>query len=199
MGCVVDMEYILDGIPAQAPDVDTVPEELVGHSRFLFGLRQEASDNALNLARHAVRLRWPDAYLARMTLAGRRCELAHGALVNAYQALADATNEYERGLARALLLSGDGPGARALTAPLRLLDEGAAAEVANLRQACRRALTNVGEACNLRFETSAIFETNWPVRRSEVADPSVDPYRGETQPMGWKGLGPQPLLHVDAK
>lgn len=65
----------------------TVPEELVGHAQFLFGLRQEAGNNAANLARQAVRLQWSDAYLSKAALAGRRCELAHGALVNAFQAL----------------------------------------------------------------------------------------------------------------
>ena len=174
-----------------------MPEELVGHARFLFGLRQQAGDNAANLARHAVRLQWPDVYLAKATLAGRRCELAHGALVSAFQALADATREYERGFAMALLRSGDGAEARAMTAPVRLLDESAAVEVARLREACTQALANAADACNLPFQTSAIFNTTWPVRRSEVPDHYAD--RGEIRPMGWKGFGPQPLLHVDAK
>lgn len=92
IGCVAEMEHILDRMPPQEPDEMTVPEELVGRARFLFGLRQEAGDNAADLARHAVRLQWSDAYLSKATPAGRRCELAHGALVNAFQALADATS-----------------------------------------------------------------------------------------------------------
>ena len=95
-GCVNEMERILDRTPRQTSD-EQVPEELVGHAHFLFGLRREAADNALQLSRHAVRLRWPDGYLGKVTLAGRRCEVAHGALVTAFQALADATREYERG------------------------------------------------------------------------------------------------------
>src|SRR4051794_30852990 len=69
IGCVNEMERILDRLPAQDCDVE-VPEELVGHVRYLFGLRQEAADNAWQLSRHAVRLRWPDAYLGKATLAG---------------------------------------------------------------------------------------------------------------------------------
>lgn len=74
VGCVNEIERILDDVPAGAPG--NVPEELVGHARFLFGLRQEAKDNAAELSRHAVRLRLPDGYLAKATLARRRCELA---------------------------------------------------------------------------------------------------------------------------
>src|SRR6476620_295563 len=64
VGCVTEMEHILDRLPAHATDVD-VPEELVGHIRYLFALRREAADNAWELSRHTVRLRWPDGYLAR--------------------------------------------------------------------------------------------------------------------------------------
>lgn len=199
IGCVSEMERILNTTAAQAPGDAAVPEELVGHARFLFGLRQEAADDAADLSRHAVRLRWPDGYLAKTTLAGRRCELAHGALVNAFQALADATREYERGLATALLCSGDGAESRAMSMPVRLLDDSAALEVARLREVCALALTHAADACNLRFESSAVFDTKWPVRRSEVPEVGVDPYHGETRPLGWQGLGPQPLLHVDAK
>jgi hypothetical protein len=159
IGCVTDIEHILDRMPPQETGELTIPEELAGHARFLYGLRQEAGDNAINLSRHAVRLQWSDAYLSKATLAGRRCELAHGALVVAFQAMADATREYERGLSIALLRSGDGPEARAMTAPVRLLDESAAVEVARLREVCGRALVNA--ACHLRFETSAVFDTKW--------------------------------------
>jgi hypothetical protein len=119
--------------------------------------------------------------------------------VNAFQALSDATREYERGLSMALLRSGDGPQARAMTAPVRLLDESAAVEVARLREVCGRALVNAADACRLPFESSATFDTKWPVRRSEVPGEHEDPYRGEHRPMGWQGFGPQPMLHVDAK
>src|SRR4051812_42273198 len=83
IGCVNEMERILDGTPPQASDAE-IPEELVGHARYLFGLRQEAADNAARLSRHAVRLRWPDGYLGKATLAGKRCEVAHGALIRAF-------------------------------------------------------------------------------------------------------------------
>lgn len=198
VGCVTDMERILDQPPAQATDSD-VPEELVGHSRYLFGLRQEAADNAWQLSRHAVRLRWPDGYTTRATLASNRCAVAHGALVTAFQAMADATREYERGLAAALLHCGDGPDARSLSMPLRLLDEPSAAEVARLREVCERALTHAADACNLRVGSHTTFDTIWPVRRSEAVAAGPDPYRGEVKPMLWTGLGPQPLLHVDAR
>lgn len=199
IGCVIEMEHILDRMPPQQADDQTVPEELAGHVRFLFGLRQEAGDNAADLARHAVRLQWSDAYLSKATLAGRRCELAHGALVNAFQALADAAREYERGLPMALLRSGDGPKSRPLIAPVRLLDESAAVEVARLREVCGQALVKAADACRLPFETSGTFDTKWPVRRSEVPEDQTVHYGGEPRPMGWHGLGPQPMLHVDAK
>ncbi len=146
IGCVSEMERILDTTAVQAPGVAAVPEELVGNARYLVGLRQEAADHAADLSRHAVRLRWPDGYLAKTTLAGRRCELAHGALVNAFQALADATREYERGLATALLFSGDGAEARTMSMPVRLLDDSAALEVARLREVCAQALTHATTA-----------------------------------------------------
>jgi len=197
IGCVTEIEFILDELPPQLPEDLTVPEELEGHVRYLFGLRREAADNAANLARHRVRLQWSDVYLSKATLAGRRCELAHGALVNAFQAMSDAAKEYERGLPMALLRSGDG--AQALTAPVRLLNESAAVEVARLREACASALVTAADACRLRFESSVTFETKWPVRRSEVVKRHGDPYRGELRPIGWNGLGRQPMFHVDAK
>lgn len=197
--CVAEIEHILDRMPAQAPDEGVVPEALVGHVRYLYGLRQEAQDNAFNLARHAVRLQWPDAYVSKAATAARRCEVAHGALVTAFRALADAAREYERGVPMGLVKSGDGPEARSLTAPVRLLGEESATEVAELREVSREALTTAAEACGPRFETSALFETKWPVRRSEIPDEQADLYRGEVRPMGWSGLGSQPLLHVDAK
>jgi hypothetical protein len=49
-----------------------VPEALAAHVHFLYGLRREAIDNAIHLSGHAVRLRWPDGYLSKVTLAGRR-------------------------------------------------------------------------------------------------------------------------------
>lgn len=198
VGCVTEMERILDLLPAQTAE-GTVPEELVGHTRYLFGLRREAEDNARELSRHAVRLHWPDAYLSRTTLAGKRCALAHGALVTAFQALADASREYERGLATALRWSGDGAQARAPSMPLRMLDESSAAEVVRLRGVCERALTQAADACNLRVRSLTVFDTTWPSRRSEVTRHETDPYQGEIGPMRWTGFGPQPLLHVDAR
>ncbi|MBY9074232.1 hypothetical protein K1X13_05290 [Nocardioides sp. WL0053] len=198
IGCVNEMERILDGAPPQSSGAE-IPEELVGHARYLFGLRQEAADNATRLSRHAVRLRWPDGYLGKATLAGKRCEVAHGALIRAFQALGDATREYERGITSALLQCGDGPGARAPSNPVRLLNEPAAEEVARLREVCEEALTHTADACNLRFYSHAVFDTKWPVRRSEIMELGTDPYKGEVKPMRWTGFGPQPLLHVDAR
>ncbi len=192
------MEQILDELPPSKWAGD-VPEELVGHVRYLNGLRVEASDNAVRLSSHAVRLRWPDGYLSRMTLAGKRCELAHGALVTAFRTLADAAREYERGLAAALQACGDGPEGRALTMPVRLLDEVAAEEVARLRDSCDAALAHTAAATGLRNEAFLLLEATWPVRRSDAANLAPDPYRGEIGPMGWRGFGSQPLLHVDAR
>ena len=193
-GCVAEIEHMLDRMPAQAPDEVVVPEELVGHVRYLYGLRQEAQDNAFDLVRHAVRLQWPDSYVSKATTAARRCEVAHGALVIAFRALADAAREYERGLPMALVKSGDGPEARGLTAPVRLLGEESATEVARLREVSRGALTTAAEACGLRFETSALFDTKWPVRRSEIPDEHTDLFRGEIRPWGGTALARNPCF-----
>lgn len=198
VGCVTDMELLLDSLPASA-STDEVPEELVGHARYLFGLRQEAGDNAARLSRHAVQLRWPDGYLGKATLAGARCQLVHGALIQAFESLASATREYERGLAAALLVSGDGASSRAPAMPVRLLDEASSAEVARLRQISERALTHAADACLLKVSSHTVFDTRWPIRRSEIKIGDADPYKGEIKPMGWTGLGPQPLLHIDAR
>lgn len=197
-GCVAELEQILDVLPASRR-VGEVPEELVGHVHYLHSLRVEASDNVVRLSSHAVRLRWPDGYLSRATLAGKRCELAHGALVTAFRTLADSAREYERGLAAALQTCGDGPKLRAPTMPVRLLDEAAAEEVARLRETCDEALAHTAAATALRNEAFLLLEATWPVRRSETVALAADPYRGEIRPMGWQGFGAQPLLHVDAR
>lgn len=176
-----------------------IPEALVGHERYLFGIRREASDAVAKLSAHAVRLRWSDAYLSKPSLTQRRCELAHGALVTAYQALATAAKEYERGLTMALVRCGDGPTARSKTLPVRLLDEAAAVELARLRDVCESALLNVREACCLQSVARALLEVRWPVRRSEVGKSGLHLYGTEPRPIGWEGFGQQPLLHVDAK
>ncbi len=198
VGCVNEMEWILDGMPTTASNAD-VPEELVGHARYLYGLRQEARDNVARLSRHTAQLRWPEGHLAKVSLAGRRCQLAHGALIQAFEALADASREYERGLGMALLEAGHGAGARTSSMPVRLLDESSAGVVAMLREVCERALTRAADACSLPVRSHTVFDTTWPVRRSEVASTETDPYAGELKPMGWQGFGPQPLLHVDAR
>lgn len=198
VGCVTELEHILDSLPPSSSDSE-MPEEVVGHARFLYGLRQEARDNASRFSRHAAQLRWPDGYLGKVTLAGERCRVAHGALIQAFESLAQATREYERGLGAALQRSGDGGAARPLTMPVRLLDEPAAAETARLREVCERALVQAADACNLPVRTHVVLESKWPVQRSEVSPEVCDPYRGEVRPMSWSGLGPQPLLHVNAR
>jgi hypothetical protein len=197
-GCVADVEQILDRLPA-SDSTGEIPEVLVGHVHYLYGIRREATDNVRRLSSHAVRLRWPDGYLSRATLAGKRCELAHGALVTAFQTLADAALEYERGIPAALQGSGDGADKRALTMPVRLLDEVAAQEVARLRDVCETALANTAAATGLRNQAFLALDATWPVRRSEAAVLAPNPYLGEIRPMGWKGLGPQPAIHVDAR
>lgn len=196
-GCVADVEQILDQLPASG--MGEVPEVLVGHVTYLYGLRREAIDNVRRLSSHAVRLQWPDGYLSRSTLAGRRCELAHGALVTAFQALADAALEYERGLPAALERSGGGAEGRPLSMPVRLLDEAAAQQVARLRDVCDTALTNAAAATGLGNPALLVLDSTWPVRRSEAVALTPNPYLGEIRPMKWSGLGPQPALHVDAR
>lgn len=197
-GVVNDMERILDHLEPPVSD-EEVPEELASHVRYLFSLRREAQDNAAELGRHAAQLRWTDGHLSSKSLAGKRCELAHGSLIKAFHSLAQASREYERGLRGALKACGDGAEARPLSAPVRLLDEDGAAEVARLRDDCGSALTETADALRLPFRSHVAFETTWPVRRSEILPEGVDPYDGEIKPMGWGGLGPEPLLHVDAR
>lgn len=197
-GCVADVEDILDRLPASECAAE-IPEALAGHVNYLYGIRREAADNVTRLSTHAARLRWPDGYLSRTTLAGKRCELAHGALITAFQTLADAALEYERGLPAALRGSGNGAEGRALTLPVRLLDEVGAQEVARLRSVCETALSHAAAATRLRHQVLLVLGATWPVRRSEVAVASPDPYRGEIRPMGWSGLGSQPAVHVDAR
>jgi hypothetical protein len=197
-GCVAEMELILDELPP-SKGADQVPEELVGHAHYLHSVRVEASDNALRLGSHAVRLRWPDGYLSRATLASKRCELAHGALVTAFGTLADAAREYERGLAVALRHCDGGLELRAATMPVRLLDEAAAEEMARLRKTCDAALAHTAAASGIGNEAFLLLEATWPVRRSEAVALAADPYRGEIRPLGWRGFGAQPLLHVDAR
>jgi hypothetical protein len=197
-GCVADMERILDELPPSNSPHE-VPEVLVGHVHYLNSLRVEASDNATRLGCHAVRLHWPDVYLSRLTVAGKRCQLAHGALITAFQTVADAAREYERGLAGALQGCGIGPEGRAPSMPVRLLNESAADEVARLREKCDVALAHTVAATRLRIEAFILLEATWPVRRSEAAALGADPYGGEIRPMGWRGCGGQPLLHVDAR
>jgi hypothetical protein len=197
-GCVADMERVLDGLPpSNSPD--EVPEALVGHVHYLNSLRLEAIDNATRLSSHAVRLRWPDVYLSRGTPAGKRCQLAHGALITAFQTLADSAREYERGLGRALQTCGKEAGVRTAGMPVRLLDKAAADEVARLRESCNVALAHTVAVTRLRNEPFVLFEATWPVRRSEAAAMGGDPYAGEIRPMGWRGSGGQALLHVDAR
>jgi hypothetical protein len=100
-GCVAEMEHILDTTAPQRRTSRSSQKNWLGMLG-LFGLRQEAEDHVADLGRHAVRLRWPDGYLAKTPLARKRCELAHGALVSAFQSLEDAIREYERGLTAAL-------------------------------------------------------------------------------------------------
>lgn len=194
--CITEMELLLDATP---PTNDAqIPEALVGHSHYLYGLRVEASDNANRLSRHALRLRFPDAYLTRVTLAETRCEIVHGALVEAFKSFAQAAREYERGLGTALVQCGDGASARSLRSPVRVLDEDSAETVKSLRDKCSSATAGAADALGLRTFSKGVFDARWPVRRSEVTA-RHDAYEGEARPMGWDGFGAQPLLHVDAQ
>lgn len=196
-GVVNDMERVLDDLPVQSTS-DEVPEELVGQAQYLFALRREAKDHCTRLSRHAVRLRWPDAY-SKLTLAGKRCELAHGGLVTAFRTLADAAREYERGTGQALLNCGDGPAGRLPASPVRVLDERGAEEVARLREVFESSVLSVADAARVRLRSDDVFEVAWPVWRSELSSAELDPYGGEVRPMGWSGFGSQPRLNVDAR
>lgn len=192
------MERILDNLPPS--DAATqVPEALVGQVNYLHSLRVEATDNATRLGSHALRLHWPDVYLSRGNLSSKRCQLAHGALLTAFQSLAEAAREYERGLIRALETCGDGPTSRTPSMPVRLLDESGADAVARLRDTCDTALAHTVAVTRLRNAFLTVFEATWPVRRSEVDVLGADPYNGEVRPLGWAGFGDQPMLHPDAR
>lgn len=86
-GCVWELHQYLAG--RVEPQVD-VPEPIVGHTGYLFGLRQESKDYASEAGRHSVRLRWPDSYLTRLTPTARRCELVMEKLRVAGESLAQA-------------------------------------------------------------------------------------------------------------
>jgi hypothetical protein len=83
--------------------------------------------------------------------------------------------------------------------PVRLLDEAVAVEMAMLRETCDAALAHTAAASGIGSEAFLLHEETWPVRRSEVMALAADPYRGEIPPLGWRGFGAQPLLHVDAR
>jgi hypothetical protein len=193
-GCVWELHhYLTDQVEPQTD----LPEPIVGHMRYLFGLRQDSQDHASQVGRHSVRLRWPDTYLTRWTATAKRCELVMEKLRVAGESLAQACRLYEMGVAAAL--ASDGPKADQLAAPVALLDEANATELAKLRSRFEEALRAAAEICGLRGWAMTMYEAKWPVRVSELPDSVAQLYHGEVRPMGWTGLGSQPILHVDAR
>jgi hypothetical protein len=193
-GCVWELHQYLAG--QVEPQVD-VPEPIVGHMRYLSGLRQESEDYASNAGRHSVRLRWPDSYLTRLTPTARRCELVTEKLRVAGESLVQACRLYEMGTTDAL--RSGGPRADQLAAPVALLDEATASELARLRNRFDEALRAAADICRLDGWAWTMYEAKWPIRVSELPDSAAELYRGEVRPMGWTGLGSQPFLHVDAR
>jgi hypothetical protein len=56
----------------------------------------------------------------------------------------------------------------------------------------------VRDKCSVRNEVASLaLGSHAPVESIRLV--YDDPYGDEARPMGWRGLGPQPLLHVDAK
>lgn len=95
-------------------------------------------------------------------------------------------------------LQSGGPRLDQLTAPVALLDEAAASELARLRTRFDEAFRAAADICGLRGWALTMYEAKWPIRVSELPDSATELYRGEVRPMGWTGLGSQPILHVDA-
>lgn len=142
------MERVLDRLEPPASE-EEVPEELVSHVRYCSSCgekRETTQGNSHGMQFNFVGL---TATCPPRAWQGERCQLAHGSLIKAFQALAEASREYERGLRRALQTCGDGPDARPLRTPVRLLDEEGAEEVARLRDDCGSALTETADALRL--------------------------------------------------
>jgi hypothetical protein len=197
--CVTDIEvFVEQGYPTHP---GMIPEPVVGQLRFLFGIRQECRDLASETGRHPVRLRWPDGYLGRTTLAGRRCEAAHHGLQKAAEALALAACEYERmfGTVVAQQSSESAPAALlGLPEPLRLLDPGAAAELAGFRDSFAEGIRIVSDVLYPGDRRNNTIDATWPIYRSEIVR-DVDHYQGDVRPLAWTGMGDQPITHVDAQ
>lgn len=185
--------YLTDQVEPQTE----LPEPIVGHMVYLFGLRQESEDHASRVGRHSVRLHWPDSYLPHWTSTAKRCELAMQQLRIAGESLAQACRLYEKGTAAALLSGG--LRADQLTDPVALLDEASASELARLRTRFDEAFRAAADICRLGGWAVTMYEAKWPIRVSELPDSAGELYRGEVMPMGWIGLGSQPILHVDAR
>jgi hypothetical protein len=193
-GCVWELHSYLVG--QFEPQVD-VPELIVGHTRYLFGLQQESGDYASQAGRHSVRLRWPDSYLSHWTSTAKRCELIMEKLRVAGESLAQACRLYDMG-AMAALQAG-GPRANQLAAPVALLDDASAGELARLRNSFDEAFRAAADICGIKGWAWTMYEAKWPIRISELPDSAGTLYRGEVSPMGWAGFGSQPILHTDAR
>ena len=197
--CVTDIELYLERGHPMVPGM--IPEQVVGHMRYLNGIRQECRDLASELGRHSVRLRWPDGYLNRVTLAGRRCETAHTGLGRAAESLALAAREYERMFGVVVNRHSADPAIATIPGPaetLCLLDQAAAAELTAFRESFAEGVRAVSDVLYPGDRRNITIDGTWPIYRSEV-DREADHYQGEVRPMAWTGFGDQPLTHVDAR
>jgi hypothetical protein len=88
--------------------------------------------------------------------------------VTAFNWLANAAREYERGLPRALRSNGDGASALSLRAPVRVLDRGLASEMTDRRRECTLAAATAADALGLRYMAAAVFDSKWPIWHWEV-------------------------------
>lgn len=171
----------------------------LGQHRYLFGLRQELVDLTSELGRHTHRLRWPDGYLTRETLAGKRCTLAHEALARSTSAMGAAAREYD-GMLADILNQGRSTLRASHThdAALLLLGKSDTAQLHRLRTECQEAMRAAGDVLAPGARQWNTIDCTWPIWRSELPA-GDDPYRGEVRPMAWTGFGDQPLIHVDAR
>lgn len=121
----------------------------------------------------------------------------HGKLQVAGESLAQACRLYEMGTADAL--RSGGPRADQLAAPVALLDEATASELARLRSRFDEAFRAAADICRLQGWALTMYEAKWPIRVSELPDSAAKLYHGEVRPFGWTGFGSQPILHVNAR
>jgi hypothetical protein len=195
-GCVWELNQC---VASQLKPIEEVSEPIICHVAYLFAIRQECGDLASQAARHSVRLRWADGYLSRRSLAAKRCELANENLRIAASALADACKVYERNIGQSLMSGTPSTSDIRPAAPITLLDEVSASQLAQIRVCFDEAVRALADVTGLRDWTVTMHESMWPIRHSELPASAGELYGGEIRPMGWTGFGSRPIIHVDAR